>query len=98
MHSRHAAVRALDYNPHHHGVSALEIHSAVGPAWHADNVEVVTNRSDFEQRILVVHLTSKSWEGCHILEGSLKISKFDTDSDRQPGLGARRNALDSGRH
>jgi hypothetical protein len=53
-----AAVRALDFNPHHYGISALEIHFAVGPASHADNVEVVAARSDFEHRILVIHLAS----------------------------------------
>jgi hypothetical protein len=56
--TRGAAVRALNFNPHRYGVSALEIHFAVGPASHADNVEVVTARSDFKQRILVVHLAS----------------------------------------
>ena len=51
-------MEALDFNPHHYGVSALEIHFAVGSASHADNEEVVTARSDFEHRMLLIHLTS----------------------------------------
>jgi hypothetical protein len=64
-----AAARTLDFNLHHYGVSALEIYRTARPALHADNVEVIVTRLDFEHRIFVIHLTSNSAASMPYLRG-----------------------------